>query len=341
MLRFSLYIITLFIVVQSQAQIGGEKSYEFLNIPHTAILTGLGGVNTSSADKDVNLLFSNPALVGQSLDGEMGFNYLAYFSGIQLSSFAYAHHFKEKGTLSGGFQYLSLGEIDAYDPSGVLIGSVKSGEMNATLTFSHQINHFRMGGGIKWVSSNIAENRSNAVMFDIGGVFIHPEKDLKVGLVIKNAGFVVSEYSETSTTKLPFDVQLGVSYKPEHMPFRFTITGYNLTKKQVLNYQAGDNSSDPPNGFDKVLSRVVIGTEVVFSENVNLRIGYNHLVREHLRLEQTGGGAGISFGLMIKIKKIEFSYSHGGYHVGGGTNNFTIATNINRFVSGAKTNNND
>ncbi|MDH5367852.1 MAG: type IX secretion system protein PorQ [Cyclobacteriaceae bacterium] len=338
MLRFTLYIFTFLIIVKSQAQIGGKKSYEFLNIPHTAMLSGLGGINISSVDKDVNLLFSNPALIGQSMDGEIGFNYLAYFTDIHLSSFAYAHNLENTGTLAGGIQYLSLGTIDTYDPSGELTGTVRSGELNTMITFSHQINNFRLGGGIKWVASNIAENRSNAIMFDVGGVFIHPEKDLNIGLVIKNTGFVVTEYSETSTSKLPFDVQIGFSYKPEHMPFRFSITGYNLTQKEVLYYESGNSlSSDVPSGFDKVFSRFVIGTEVVFNENFNIRVGYNHLVRESLRLEQIGGGAGISFGLMIKVKKIEFAYSHGGYHVAGGINNFTIATNINRFVAGAKT----
>lgn len=341
-LRTKLFMFILLLIGQLQAQVGGKNSYEFLNIPHTALVSGMGGINVSSADNDVNLLFNNPALLGEQLHGELGFNYLAYLGTTNLSSVAYAYHFKNKGTLGAGVQYLNLGSIDTYDASGNLTGTASSGEINTNVTFSHQVSNFRIGGGMRWVNSNIADYGSNALLFDFGGVFIHPEQDLKVGLVFKNMGFVLSEYSTTSNTTLPFDVQVGVSFKPEHMPFRLSLSGYNLTTTDISYFEEDANiTTDKPNGFDKVLSHFVIGTEVILGKNVNLRVGYNHLIRESLRLENTAGGAGISFGIQIKVKKIALAYSHGGYHAAGGINNFTIATNVNRFVGGAKQKNND
>ena len=341
-MRYFLQIVVLLIVVQLQAQVGGEKSYEFVNIPHSAKLSGLGGINISSANNDVNMLFSNPALVGEALDGHLSFNYLTYFANTSMSSFAYAYKLKSLGTLSGGVQYLNLGVIDSYNASGNLIGTVNSSELNTTTAFAHKIDNFQIGGSLKWVNSSIAENRSNAILFDFGGVFIHPEKDFTVGMVIKNVGFVINEYTATSSSSLPFDLQVGVTYKPEHMPFRFSISTYNIFEKNVLESNNIDNTTfEEHSTFDKVLARFVIGTELVFNEHVNLRIGYNHYNRENLRLEQVGGLAGISLGLMIKIKKIEFAYSYGGYHANAGINNFTIATNVNRFIGSNKINNDD
>ena len=45
--------------------------------------------------------------------------------------------------------------------------------------------------------------------------------------------------------------------------------------------------------------------------------------------------------MMIKIKKIEFAYSYARYHANAGINNFTIATNVNRFIGSNKINNDD
>lgn len=342
MLRAKLLLFILLLVGQLQAQIGGESSYEFLNIPHTALVSGLGGMNVSLADKDVNLLFNNPALVGEQLHGNIGFNYLAYLGGINLSSVTYAHYLNDVGTIGGGVQYLNLGSVDTYDASGNLTGTAQSGEINTNFTFSHQVNSFRLGGGVKWVSSTIANYQSNALLFDLGGVFVHPEKDLRIGLVVKNMGVVLTEYSSTSKSTLPFDVQVGVSYKPEHMPFRLSLTGYNLTTADVSYFDEDATFAiDKPTGFDKVLSHFVIATEVVLGKNVNLRVGYNHLIRESLRLEDYRGLNGISLGLEVKVKKIAFAYAHGGYHAAGGINNFTISTNMYQFVGGAKQKNND
>ena len=36
------------------AQLGGKKSFEFLNVPNNARLAALGGVNVSLADRDIN-----------------------------------------------------------------------------------------------------------------------------------------------------------------------------------------------------------------------------------------------------------------------------------------------
>ena len=68
-------------------------------------------------------------------------------------------------------------------------------------------------------------------------------------------------------------MQVGVSYKPEHMPFRISITGYNLTTIDISYYEEDVNITiDKPSGFDKVLSHFVIGTEVIVGKNVNLRV---------------------------------------------------------------------
>ena len=315
------------------AQVGGNKSYEFLNIPYTARISGLGGVNVSQVDQDVNLFLSNPALVGDTLSGYASANFLSYFADISLATFAYSRKVDQLGgVLSVGIQHLGLGSIDGFDPSGSPTQAFSSGETAITLNHAREAGNFRMGVNLKLISSNIASYRSNALLFDLGGVFVHPEKQLNVGMAIKNVGFVISDYTEQSNSKPPMDVQVGATFKPEHMPFRFSFTAYQFINgdRDLAYYEPSSRiQADKPSGFDEFARHFVIGTEILLGKNVNVRLGYNHLVRKELSLESKSGGAGISYGFMFKVKAMEFAYSRGGYHVAGGAHHFTLALNTN------------
>ena len=71
---------------------------------------------------------------------------------------------------------------------------------------------------------------------------------------------------------------------------------------------------------------------MIIHENFQLRIGYNHLLRQELKLETASGGAGFSFGFMLKIKKFEFSYGRALYHTAGGSNVLQLNTDLSGWV---------
>lgn len=333
-------IISLFLLTTSSilvfGQVGGNRSYEFLNVPYTARLSGLGGVNVSQADQDVNLFLSNPALIGDTLSGYASANYLSYFADISLTTFSYAKKVDNVGgMLSVGLQHIGLGSIDGYDPSGNFTQPFSSRETAVTLSHARKAGNFRMGINMKWVNSNIAGYRSNALLFDLGGVFVHPDKQLNIGMAIKNLGFVLSDYTEESNSIPPLDIQVGATFRPKHMPFRFSITAYQFAngEREIAYYEPSSGLQiDEPNGFDRFARHFVIGTELLLSKNVNVRLGYNHLIRKELRLASKAGGAGISYGFMFRIKAIEFAYSKGGYHVAGGAHHITMAFNTNNVL---------
>jgi hypothetical protein len=210
------------------AQLGGQKSFEFLNVPNSARLAALGGVNVSLADRDVNFVLSNPTLIDDTLGGFASISYQFYVADIGQATAVYAHQFRRIGTLAFGMQHLNYGEITSYDATGAEIGSYKSGETSLFVSKGHQISHFRFGATLKMAFSSIAGYRANALMVDVGGLFIHPQQDFTVGIAVKNLGFILSDYAESSSSGLPFDVRIGASLKPEHMPLRFSLTAYNL-----------------------------------------------------------------------------------------------------------------
>lgn len=318
------------------SQIGGQQSFEYLNIPSNTRLVGLGGINVSLANQDVNLAFSNPALSGDTLSGLASFNYQNYFADAGVFSGVYQHDFGKLGSWFIGINHVDYGEFEGFDATGDVIGDFSAGETVIAIGRSHSIGLFTVGGSLKFLNSAIAGFNANALVMDIGGVFVHPKKELTVGLVFKNIGVVVSDYDELSESQLPFDVQAGISFKPQFMPFRFSFTGYNLTQGDITYFNANDPAAEEAGVFDNALRHINIGAELLLSNNINLRFGYNHLVRQELRLEETAGGAGFSFGLMFRIKAFEFSYSRGGYHASGGSNVFGLVANTNMFLKNRK-----
>jgi hypothetical protein len=318
----------------SFSQIAATKSLGFLDIPNNARLAALGGVNVSLTDRDLNFFYSNPSLAGDTLSGTASASYQFYVADIGTASFAYSHNFSAIGTVAFGVQHLNYGSIKAYDATGQEIGDFKSGETAFIVSKSHQISNFRLGTNLKFAFSNIAGYRANAFVMDIGGVFIHPKQDFRVGLTLRNIGFMISEYSETSNTSLPFDVQLGLTFRPQHMPVRFSLSAYNLTGEK--DYFDRKDGEPEPGTLDKVLRHFNFGAEILVHKNVNLMIGYNHLVHQELKLPEGGGGAGLSFGFSAMIKTFEFVFSRSAYVAGNAGYAFTLSKNIDNMMKRRK-----
>jgi hypothetical protein len=215
------------------AQVGGRSSFEFVNVPNSARLAALGGVNVSLADRDVNFFSANPALIGDTLNGFASASYQFYVADIGQAFLSYAHPFSKLGTVTFGIQHINYGAIQGYDASGIETAEFNSGETALMVSKNHQISNFRVGVTVKGILSSLAGYRASALMADVGGVFIHPDRQFTVGMVFKNIGLVTAEYSSESDTRLPFDVQVGATLKPEHMPLRFSLTAFNLSRPDV------------------------------------------------------------------------------------------------------------
>lgn len=313
------------------AQVGGSHAFDFLNIPTHARVAALGGVNVSLADKDINFFYNNPSLAGDTLNGFASAGYQFYAGDVGQALFSYAHDFKKVGQFIFGIQHVNYGTLQGFDESGIETMEFNSGETAIMIGKSHQIANVRFGATVKAVFSNIAGYRANAMMMDLGGIFKHPEQDFTIGLAIKNIGIVLSEYTQNSSSDLPFDVQAGVTLKPEYMPVRFSLTAYNLVKSDLLYYDADMNEAEPAT-LKKVFSHLNMAAEILFHRNFNVMVGYNYLTHQALKLETGGSGAGVSFGFSVLVKPVEFVFSRSGYLAGNAGYSFTLSTNINQLL---------
>ncbi|UPL48143.1 type IX secretion system protein PorQ [Hymenobacter sublimis] len=320
-----------------QAQIGGQQAFSFLNLPTSAKLAGLGGINVSSRDADGTMLYGNPALLNADMDGRLALGYVDYLADIKQSTAAYVFNTAKAGRFGVGLTYLNYGDFKQFDPAGNPLGQFSVNEYALSIANAHTSGAFTLAGTLKLAGSGIAGNHSFAALADVGGLFKHPEQDFTVGLVVRNAGIQLKPYDGASREPMPLDVEIGTSFKPEHLPFRFSFSAHHLQQLDIVYLDPNQRGQLDENGEevkpkkslgDKIARHFVVGGELLLSKNLNLRLGYNHLQRRELRLDNTAGGAGFSFGVMLRVSQFQLDYTHAGYHASGGANYFTIARNL-------------
>ena len=281
------------------------------------------------------MFLSNPGLLDSANLGHVGLTYQSLVADIDYGTLTYIHKFNHSGIWGFGVQYLNYGEFQGFDPSGSPTGTFRGSEFALVVAYAKPVGPIQLGMDLKFMNSALAGFNASAILIDLGGVFRHPDQDFTVGLTFRNIGVLLSDFSDTSESDLPFDVQMGITYKPRHMPFRFSLTGYNIgLVDQILFTPTG--TGEPPEevkGFDKIMRHLAWGLEILVHRNFNLRTGYNHTIRKELRLAETSGGAGFSFGFLFKIKRFELSYTRSIYHVGGGYDYFTLVTDLNSFIT--------
>jgi hypothetical protein len=315
-----IFLLALVFSFTSQAQFS-DGSFQFINSPVSARINGLGGVNVSLADRDPSFVFSNPALVGDTLSGVASASYQFYVGDIGHAGITFSKDFSKAGMLTFGVQHMNYGTIQGYDASGNELSSFNPSETALLVSRSHQVENFRIGGTFKGIFANYSGVNASAVAVDIGGVWFHPTQKLTVGMTIKNAGVVISDFSSAADSRLPFDVQLGATFKPQHMPIRFSLTAYNLANKlKLFDEEAGT--------VEKVLAHASFGAEVLLHRNVNLLAGYNYLKHSELKLENAGGTAGVTLGVSLAIKKFDFVFSRAAFTSRNAVYSFTLSRNM-------------
>jgi hypothetical protein len=331
--------------------LGGGESFSFLRLPNNAKTAALGGINVSATLKDAGMFVQNPALMHADNHQNLGLNYTAYYAGISHLTANYAHTNTKIGEFGAAIQYLNYGTLKSYDAAGNYLGEFSAQDYALMIAYSKQLKIYRLGVSMKYVGATLAGFNASGLLFDIGGVFVHPKQDWTIGLTVKNIGFGLSNYTTTSTFSMPFDVQLGTSFKPKKMPLRFSLTLHHLYPTDITyndpNQTQTDIEGKPISNdisfIDKLSRRIVIGSEILFHTNFHARIGYNFLQRRELGISgqnnsQPVGLTGLSFGAMLRVKDFEFNYTYNSLHIAGGLNTIGVTVAMQKVFTKKTTN---
>lgn len=346
-LRYILLIAFSFPVLL-HAQLGGSRAFNYLQLPPSARVSALGGSLIPVQDDDVNQVVLNPGSLSPKMHNQLSFSNAFYFAGINFGYVGFAHHSDRwNTTLGGGIQYMAYGKFDRTDVSGNTMGSFKAADYALYLSAGRTYERIQYGASLKFLYSQYESYRSVGVAADIGMTYVDTTGRFMIGAVVRNIGYQLSPFYPDHRENLPFDIQFGIAQKLEHVPFRFSVVVHNLQSPDI---RYSDPNNQPDNTFfgldstqtekektyiaDKIARHLIFGGEFLFGDNFRLRIGYNHLRRQELKVGDRAGLGGFSFGVGIRISKFKLDYSLARYHLAGASNQLTLTTNLQDFIPG-------
>lgn len=324
---------------------GGQRTMEFLRLPNAPRISSLGGINVANPDQDISFALQNPALMRPGLHNQLGLNYNAYYAGISIANLQYGYHAEKiKTSFVFGVQYLNYGNLVKTNELGNEEGSFRANEYAISLGASRQYGeHWRYGAALKWAHSSLYDKTASAVLADVGVNYYDTESLLDFGIVAKNMGFMAKKYNPNNSAEpLPFDLQLGISKRFAHLPLRLMATVHHLYEWDIRYDNPADIESSTVFGTndtttktkshfaDKLFRHFIFGAEVLLGKRLTVGVGYNHLHRGELAIQDKTGLAGFSFGLGINLNKFHIQYSRSYYHIAGATNEFGINMRLNK-----------
>jgi len=336
-MKITISVFSFFYAFISFAQTGGEHVYSFLNFTTSARQTALGGSVLTFTD-NVNQPLWNPGTINADMHGKVSVNYVNYLADISYASTSYAHKISERlGTFHSGITYLNYGEMIGADEDGNETGAFKAYEMAFSVGYAYAIpnSSFRVGVNAKVVNSVIEQFSSLGIATDIGVLYQNDEKPYRFALVARNLGFMLKSYDGTRES-LPFQVQLGGSYQPAHVPVRLYTTIDNLQQFQLAYFNPSDQTTDffgtvtkeEPSGFSNISRHFVFGAELFPEKRFNLRMGYNVQRAVELRLKEIRTFSGLSFGFGLKVKRYKLNYSYSKYHPVSDSHSFALLIDL-------------
>ncbi len=197
----------------------GTSGFTFLKIQISPRAAALGNAYTGLAF-GAGAVYYNPAGLVQMDNPQLEVNYMNYFQGINCGSFAFAYPRNDKETYALFGQFLTASEDRTLaDPFGELIETGEKYSMSDLIigisVSRYIINVLHLGVNIKYIQESLDENVGSALAFDIGFLHQTTNKNLKVGLVVKNLGQQIQYYTENEyKEKLPVIVTAGFGYHP-------------------------------------------------------------------------------------------------------------------------------
>ena len=314
-----------------------DAAFKFLTLSTSSHVNALGGNNISIIEKDVSLIYQNPALLGPELDKQLNLNYTSYMDGIKLGSVAFGKKLSNRSAWGIGMHYLDYGKFLETTPDNSVIGEFSAQDLSLSGFYSYDFSeHLRGGFAIKSIYSSYLEFTSFALGVDLGLNYYNVDDGFSGSLVFKNLGGQLVKYHETYE-RMPWDIQIGFSQRLEHAPIRISVTAQHLNKWNLRDhavYETNFNGEviEKEDGFGKtLLKHFIFGVDLLPTDNVYVALGYNYKRKEDLSLLEKRGLTGFTAGAGVKVNSFRAGFSVSQMHVGALSYSFSVSTNLGAF----------
>lgn len=328
-------------MLAGKAQIGGENTYQFLELTNSARIAAMGGNQIALLDTtDLNLPYHNPASLHKGMQNKVLVNYVNYMTDINYGYASYAKSFNGIGNFALGMHYINYGDFDEATEFGELTGNkFKAAEYAFHIIYSNSYKRINYGAALKPILSSFESYQSFGLAADFGVSITSLSKYTNVSLVARNVGSQITTYYDNGDyEKIPFNLQAGISRRLKHAPINLALNMQYLNHWDLGNPEPenDENSGEEIDFFQReesfgkqIMRHVVFGFEILPSENFIIRAGYNFQRRQELKFSERPGMVGLSAGFGLKIKRFRLDYGIAQYHLAGSSNLFSVAINLN------------
>ena len=338
MFKKTVTLLYLLVSVVTMAQIGGESTYQFLNLVSSPRQAALGGKVLTNIDYDVTQALFNPATINVEMDNQLALNYSSYLGGISYGTASYAYTLDRRTqTFHAGITYINYGSFDGYDENGISTGTFTGNEAALSLGYALQIGYtdFYFGANVKFITSKLEQYNSFGIATDLGLIYINEDIDFHAALVVRNLGTQITTYAGLKES-LPLEIDFGISQKLENVPIRWHLTIENLQQwplavsnpARVTTDLSGNQTEEKIGFLGKIIRRTIVGAELFPEGGFNIRLGYNFRRAEELRIVDQRNFSGLSAGFSIKMNRMRFSYTHAKYTSASNSNFFGLQIDL-------------
>ncbi len=293
---------------------GDRPTYQFLQNDVSARASAMAG-SFITMQGDPAGMFYNPATIATLVAPTAAVGYTSHVLDIKSGFAAYTQNVQELGVLGFGVNYINYGSFDGMNDQGISTGTFGAGDLAVSATLANLFDeNLYYGITGKYIYSSIADVNSSALGLDLGLMYLIPGDDqIALGASLTNMGSQIDYYG-TKKEPLPFEIKIGGTIKPAHLPLQLNVNFNKLNEER--------NSF-----FDKFTS-FTVGGEFTLSKALRFRFGYNNERRKELKIGTSAGMAGFSLGGGLVLKGLRLDYGFNSYGEIGSISRITIGLDI-------------
>lgn len=315
-------LVSFIYIIGLQAQV--KSTFNFLELPISSHAAALGGENISIIEDDLTMALQNPALLSCVANKTLNLNYMVYIDGVGVGSAAFSKVINERSAWAVAAQYFGYGKMKHTDAEDNIYGEFSAKDMNFMGVYNYDLSDYWSGGvTAKMIYSHYQEYSSFGIGVDLGLNYYNENSDFSASLVFKNLGGQIVAYDK-KRERLPINIQLGISKRLAHAPFRVSIT-----MPMLNNWQSSYTEDGEKQKFTTILlNHFVFGIDFNPSDNFYVSLGYNCRRASEMKINGSSHWAGLSAGAGIQVKRIKIGASFAKYHSVGSSLLFNLAMSL-------------
>jgi len=288
--------------------------FRFLIYNASARAAAMGGAFEAILN-DPASIFYNPATIYTVQDKKFSATFLKHVLDINSGNISYIKNIENAGIFAASVVYTNSGVFNTSDNVGYQDGSTfGSNSMSMALTYANELDtNLFYGVTVKYIFENMQKYNSSAFAFDAGLIYKLKDGRTNLGLSILNAGGMIKSFAGV-TENVPLDIRIGINHRLRGLPLMVCASFHHL--------------ADQTNSIFDKFANFSFGGELYVGKAVMLRLGYDNLIRRETTPSTDRQLAGISAGIGIKTKYVNFDYGMALFGSGFKLHRFSLALDL-------------